>query len=53
MDIFFEFANTFTEESVREWKMKTRREEGPDAGQLRSVGYSDRDILEMFQSTRP
>jgi len=49
VDIFFEFANTFTEESVlySEVKQRKEKEATPTADMFRSLGYSEKDIAEM------
>jgi hypothetical protein len=49
LEIFFNFANTYTEESVLHGFTKTRQEEEskPTVGKMRRLGYSDEDIAEM------
>ncbi|MDR2701083.1 MAG: hypothetical protein LBB72_01470 [Spirochaetaceae bacterium] len=49
MDIFFEFANTFTEESVLYAEIKQRKEKAkePTSDVMRSIGYSEADIAGM------
>lgn len=48
-DIFFEFANSYTEESVRNayQKMKKEEESKKDKDFFRSLGYSEEDIANM------
>jgi hypothetical protein len=49
LEIFFNFANTYTEESVLKGYAKKRLEFGtaPAAEKLRGLGYSDEDIAGM------
>jgi hypothetical protein len=49
VDIFFEFANTFTEESVLYAEIKQRKEKAkePTSDVMRSIGYSEADIAGM------
>jgi hypothetical protein len=46
LDIFFEFANTYTVESVRHGFQEGRkeRESAPEADVFREMGYSEEDI---------
>lgn len=48
-DIFFEFANTYTEESVRNayQKMKQNEENKKDKDFFRNLGYSEEEISNM------
>ena len=48
-EAFFKFANTYTEESVRAGYMKeeAERQKKVSADDLRELGYSDEEILEM------
>jgi hypothetical protein len=49
IDIFFNFANTYTEESVLYAEMKKRKEKesAPGAGMLRRLGYTEEQIANM------
>jgi len=49
IDIFFNFANTYTEESVLHSMLKRRKEAdaAPSAEMFREMGYSEKDIAEM------
>lgn len=49
MGIFFNFATTFTEDSVLQAKIEERKKEknATSAETLRNIGYSDEDILIM------
>lgn len=48
-DFFFKFANTYTEESVLRGYQKEEfeKEKSVTADDLRDLGYSDEDILNM------
>jgi hypothetical protein len=49
IDIFFNFANTYTEESVlySEVKRRKKRESTPGAGMFRRLGYTEEQIAGM------
>jgi len=49
IDIFFNFANTYTEDSVRDGILKHRKKwkERKDKDTMRSLGYSEEDIFNM------
>ncbi|GHU10565.1 hypothetical protein FACS1894151_10030 [Spirochaetia bacterium] len=49
LDIFFNFANTYTEESVLHAEVKRRkeRESAPSAEMFRELGYSEEQIANM------
>ena len=49
LEIFFKFANTFTEKSILNGftKQREKTESGPDARRMKSLGYSDEDIANM------
>jgi hypothetical protein len=49
IDVFFNFANTYTEESVQQWysKQKGISEVTPKAEMLREMGYSEEEIAGM------
>jgi hypothetical protein len=49
IDIFFNFANTYTEESVlySEVKKRKERELTPSADMFRRLGYSEKQIANM------
>jgi len=49
IDVFFNFANTYTEESVLYNMMKHRKEKEttPTADMFREMGYSEKDIAMM------
>ena len=48
-ELFFKFANTYTEESILRGYMKEEadRQKKISADDLRELGYSEEDILEM------
>jgi hypothetical protein len=46
VEIFFDFANTYTEKSVLEWYIKQRKTT-PDADKFRRLGYTEEDIANM------
>ena len=48
-ELFFKFANTYTEESILRGYMKeeAERQKKVSADDLRELGYSEKDILEM------
>ena len=48
-ELFFKFANTYTEESILRGYIKeeAERQKKISADDLRELGYSDEDILEM------
>ncbi len=47
---FFEFANSYTEESVREGYLKKKKAETEDLSEaeLKELGYTNKDLLEGF-----
>jgi hypothetical protein len=49
IDIFFDFANTYTEESVlySEVKKRKEKESAPGAGMFRRLGYTEEQIANM------
>lgn len=49
VDVFFNFANTYTEESVlyAEAKHRKEMESSPTADLFREMGYSEKEIAEM------
>jgi hypothetical protein len=49
IDVFFNFANTFTEESVlySEVKRRKRNESAPNIDVFRDLGYTDEQIANM------
>jgi hypothetical protein len=49
MELFFKFANTFTEESVLSGYLKDEAEKEKEVHDedLKDLGYSDEDILNM------
>jgi hypothetical protein len=49
LDIFFNFANTYTEESVlySEVKRRKTKESTPSADMFRTLGYSEEQIASM------
>ena len=49
MEIIFNFANTFTEETVLHsyTKMTKEKESGPSAEMMRRLGYTEKDIAGM------
>jgi hypothetical protein len=49
IDIFFNFANTYTEESVLYSEIKRRKEKksAPGAGMFRRLGYTEEQIAGM------
>ena len=49
LDIFFEFANSYTEESIRSAYLKNKQNEEHkhDAEFFRNLGYSEEDISKM------
>jgi hypothetical protein len=48
IDLFFDFATTYTEESVLAAQMKMRREAAaPPADVFRELGYTEKAILGM------
>jgi hypothetical protein len=49
IDIFFDFATTFTEESVLYAEVKRRKEKEtrPTADVFRRLGYSEKEIVGM------
>jgi hypothetical protein len=47
IDIFFNFANTYTEESVLYSEVKRRKELTPRADMFRDLGYSEEQIAGM------
>ena len=49
MELFFKFANTFTEESVLSGYLKDEAEKEKEVHDedLKELGYSDEDILNM------
>jgi hypothetical protein len=49
IDVFFNFANTYTEESVLHWELKRRKEKesAPSAGMFRRLGYPEEQIAGM------
>jgi len=49
LDIFFNFANTYTEESILYAEVKRRKEaeSALTADMFRDMGYSEKEITEM------
>ena len=49
IDVFYEFANTYSEESVRFAEMKRRKEKesAVNADLFRDLGYTEKEIAEM------
>ncbi len=49
IDIFFNFANTYTEDSIRDGILKARKKwkDRKDKDTMRSLGYSEEDIFYM------
>jgi hypothetical protein len=49
LEIFYNFANTYTEESVLRGYTKNREKEelGPTEDQMKNLGYSDEEIAGM------
>lgn len=49
LDFFFEFANTYTEESILNGYLKQKKTESEkvDENLLHELGYSDEDTLNM------
>jgi hypothetical protein len=49
VDVFFNFANTYTEESVKQWYSKQNGsiEVAPKAEMFRQMGYSEEEIAGM------
>lgn len=49
LGFFFEFANTYTEESILKGYQAQKKRESDNASveQMRALGYSDEDILNM------
>ena len=48
LEIFYNFANTYTEESVRQAHSERRKSEGSVASDdMKGLGYSDEDIAGM------
>lgn len=52
LEILYNFANTYTEESIRDWyrKLDSEEEKEPSINDLLDLGYSWKDILEMSYS---
>ena len=55
LEIFFNFANTFTEKSVQNWfsKQREKTEAKPTVQTMRGLGYSDEDIANMELRDEP
>jgi len=51
LDLFYKFANTFTEESILTGYIKDEMEKEKEIHdeELKDLGYSDEDILNMEQ----
>ncbi len=47
MELFYKFANTYTEESILTGFIKDEKEKEIHDEQLKDLGYSDEDILNM------
>jgi hypothetical protein len=49
LEIFYKFANTYTEESVFRGyaEYREKEESGPTGGLMKNLGYSDEDIAGM------
>lgn len=49
LELFFKFANTFTEESILNGYIRDEREKEKEIHEeeLKDLGYSDEDILNM------
>ena len=49
IDVFYDFANAFSEEAIRyaEMKHRKKRETEPASDIFRNLGYGEKDIAEM------